>query len=59
MASAPTCSPETSFGRYFRFWASLPFLWIWFTQRLENAPYERPTDAEARVISSMATMCAR
>src|ERR1700754_2114430 len=29
------------------------------THRLECAPYDRPTDAEAREISSIATMCAR
>ena len=38
IASAPTCSPEISFGRYFRRCASVPFLLIWLTQRLECAP---------------------
>src|SRR5882672_290105 len=59
MASAPTASPATSFGRYVFFCAGVPFLRIWLTHRLECAPYERPTDAEAREISSMATMWAR
>jgi hypothetical protein len=38
MASAPTCSPETSFGRYLRRWASVPLRRIWLTHRLECAP---------------------
>jgi hypothetical protein len=38
IASAPTCSPLQSFGRYLRFCSSLPFLRIWFTHRLECAP---------------------
>ena len=38
IASAPTCSPEISFGRYLRFCASLPLRRIWLTQRLECAP---------------------
>src|SRR5258708_36540936 len=38
IASEPTCSPEISFGRYFRFCASLPLRRIWLTQRLECAP---------------------
>jgi hypothetical protein len=59
MASAPTCSPETSFGRYFLFCTCVPLRRIWFTHRFECAPYERPTEAEAREISSMAMMCAR
>jgi hypothetical protein len=46
-------------GRYFFFCASLPLRWIWLTARLECAPYERPTDAEARDTSSIAMMCAR
>ena len=58
MASAPTCSPLISFGRYFCLWASLPLRLIWLTQRLLCAPYDRPTDALARLISSIATMCA-
>ncbi|SAL57011.1 hypothetical protein AWB65_04986 [Caballeronia humi] len=58
IASAPTCSPDTSFGRYLRFCASVPLRWIWFTHRFECAPYDNPTDADAREISSIATMCA-
>ena len=42
IASAPTCSPETSLGRYFFFCASLPLRCIWLTARFECAPYERP-----------------
>ena len=38
IASAPTCSPLISLGRYFFFCASLPLRWIWFTHRLECAP---------------------
>ena len=38
MASAPTCSPEISFGRYLRFCASLPLRRSWFTHRFECAP---------------------
>ncbi len=38
IASAPTCSPEISFGRYLRFCASLPLRRNWLTQRLEWAP---------------------
>ena len=52
------CSPDTSFGRYFCFCASVPLRWIWFTHRFECAPYDRPIDADAREISSIATMCA-
>ena len=37
IASAPMCSPEHSLGRYFAFCSGLPFLRIWFTQRLEWA----------------------
>ena len=59
IASAPTCSPDTSFGRYFAFCASLPLRRIWLTHRLECAPYDRPTEADARDTSSIATMCAR
>ena len=59
IASAPTCSPETSLGRYFFFCASLPLRCSWLTARFECAPYDRPTEAEARDTSSMATMCAR
>ncbi|MCY1227877.1 hypothetical protein D3C81_825400 [compost metagenome] len=59
MASAPIHSPDTSLGRYLAFCAGVPLRWIWFTHRLECAPYDRPTDAEARLISSIAIMCAR
>ena len=59
IASAPSCSPETSLGRYFRFCASLPLRCSWFTAKLECAPYERPTDADARETSSITTMWAR
>ena len=59
IASAPTWSPDTSFGRYFCFCASLPLRRSWLTQRFEWAPYDSPTDADARDTSSMATMCAR
>jgi hypothetical protein len=59
MASAPTCSPLISLGRYLRFCASVPLRRIWLTHRLECAPYDSPTDALARLISSMAIMCAR
>ena len=59
IASAPTCSPLTSRGRYLRFCASLPLRRIWFTHRLEWAPYESPTEAEARDISSSAMQCSR
>ena len=38
IASAPTCSPVISFGRYLRRCASLPFLRIWLTHRFEWAP---------------------
>ena len=38
IASAPTCSPEISFGRYLRRCSSLPVRRIWLTQRLECAP---------------------
>jgi hypothetical protein len=38
IANEPTCSPEISFGKYFRFCASLPLRRIWLTQRLECAP---------------------
>src|SRR6185503_18850214 len=38
IAKEPTCSPEISFGRYFRFCVSLPLRRIWLTQRLECAP---------------------
>jgi alkylation response protein AidB-like acyl-CoA dehydrogenase len=31
IASAPTCSPEMSLGRYFRFCASEPLRVIWLT----------------------------
>ena len=48
IASAPTCSPETSDGRYLPFCAALPFRRIWFTHRFECAPYDNPTDADAR-----------
>ena len=58
MASAPTCSPEISLGRYLRRCSSLPLRLIWLTHRLLCAPYDRPTDAEAREISSIAIMCA-
>ena len=59
IASAPTWSPEISLGRYFCFCASVPLRRIWLMHRLECAPYERPTEAEAREISSIATMWAR
>ena len=59
MASAPTCSPLISLGRYLRRWASLPLRLIWLTHRFECAPYDRPTLALARLISSMATIWAR
>ena len=59
IASAPTCSPATSFGRYFAFCAALPLRCSWLTHRFECAPYDSPTDAEARETSSIATMCAR
>ena len=59
MASAPTCSPDTSLGRYFWRWVSVPLRMIWFTHRLECAPYDRPTEAEPREISSIATTWAR
>src|SRR5258706_5917582 len=58
IASAPTNAPEQSFGRYLRRCASLPFRYRLFTHRLECAPYERPTEAEARETSSIATTCA-
>ena len=59
IASAPTHSPDTSLGKYLAFWAAVPLRWIWFTHRFECAPYDRPTEADARLISSMAIMCAR
>src|SRR5258705_9764988 len=59
IASAPTCSPDTSLGRYFAFCPALPLRCNWLTHRFECAPKDRPTAAEAREISSMATMCAR
>src|SRR5687768_3800563 len=58
IASAPTNAPEQSFGRYLRRCDSLPLRYRLFTHRLECAPYERPTDAEARETSSIATTCA-
>jgi hypothetical protein len=42
-----------------RFCASLPLRLIWLTHRLLCAPYDRPTEADARLISSIAIMCAR
>src|SRR6478609_9663408 len=48
IASAPTCSPEISFGKYLRFCASLPLRLIWLTHKFECAPYDNPTDADAR-----------
>src|SRR5262245_12065972 len=59
IARAPTCWPEISFGRYLRFCCSLPLRRIWLTQRLEWAPYDKPTAALAREISSIATQCSR
>src|SRR3954471_4635420 len=59
MASAPTNSPEQSFGRYLRRCASEPLRKRLLTHRLEWAPYDRPTDAEARETSSIAPTCAR
>ncbi|MNV73952.1 hypothetical protein D3C71_1671310 [compost metagenome] len=59
MASAPTCSPEMSLGRYLAFCAAVPLRLIWFTHRLECAPYDRPTEALAREISSITTIWAR
>ena len=59
IASAPPYSPVTSLGRYLSFCAGVPLRWIWFTARLECAPYESPTEPEAREISSIATICAR
>ena len=38
IASAPTCSPEISLGRYLRLCASLPLRLIWLTHRLLCAP---------------------
>ena len=38
MASAPTYSPEISFGRYFCFCSSVPLRLIWLTHRFEWAP---------------------
>ena len=38
IASAPTCSPLTSLGRYFFFCAAVPLRWIWLTHRFECAP---------------------
>ena len=38
IASAPTNSPLTSFGRYRRFWPSVPFRRSWLTHRFEWAP---------------------
>ena len=38
IAGAPTCSPEISYGKYLRFWVSLPLRRIWLTQRFEWAP---------------------
>ena len=59
IARAPICSPDTSLGKYFAFCAAVPLRWIWLTQRFECAPYDRPIDAEAREISSIAIMWAR
>src|SRR5258705_10563841 len=52
IAKEPTCSPEISFGRYFRFCASLPLRRISLTQRLECPPYDRPPAAQAHEIPS-------
>ena len=38
IASAPTCSPEISLGRYFFFCSALPLRLSWLTHRLECAP---------------------
>src|SRR5580704_16324938 len=59
IASAPTCSPEMSLGRKRAFCSSLPLRTIWLTHRFECAPYDSPTDPEARDTSSIATQCAR
>jgi hypothetical protein len=53
MASEPTLVPASSSGRYLAFCALVPCRAIWLMQRLECAPYERPTEAEAREISEM------
>ncbi|MNY56409.1 hypothetical protein D3C86_1924870 [compost metagenome] len=38
IASAPTCSPLISLGRYLAFCAAVPLRLIWLTHRLECAP---------------------
>ena len=59
IASAPMCSPLTSRGRYLALCSEVPLRLIWLTHRFECAPYESPTEALAREISSIATMWAR
>src|SRR6476620_9978613 len=59
IASAPFHSPLHSFGRYFCRCASVPLAYRLLTHRLECAPYDRPTDPDAREISSIATRWAR
>src|SRR6185312_13255609 len=59
IASAPMYSPEHIFGMYLRRCASLPLWKMFCTARLECAPYDSPTEPDAREISSIATMCAR
>lgn len=39
--------------------ASLPLWKMFYVARLECAPYDRPTEADAREISSIATVCAK
>ena len=58
MASAPTCSPETSFGRYFFFCASLPLRRIWFTHRF-GARRTKARSRPSRARSPPSRRCAR
>ena len=51
--------PTTSARPSARLAPAVPLRLIWLTQRLECAPYESPTEPEAREISSMATQCSR
>ena len=46
-------------GEIAPFWLSVPLRRIWLTHRFECAPYESPTEPEARDTSSMATQWAR
>ncbi len=54
-----THSHSLTLGRNFPFCSSVPLRTIWFTHRFECAPYERPTEAEARDTSSITRQWSR